>query len=369
MEKWIMRRFRTSFETRSLLSVLTTALAFFLARNGFAQPVDIANLESSILPGAAEIDLKVTAQSLLPKDVLAERIKHQFSDVRRRMAASGRTPKEIDTAEDNFRKSQLAVRQLNLKISFDAGHFLYSSTSTEDEDISNGSQRTIVYYNGKFTFSLLGRTLRISSGKDLRYIHYFPLISSNLLDTKIVTELKNKPDDMPAAKNPKSIPCNVFVRRYDRTEIAQYVPGYCQLVSTKHGNQLSKAMVWSDSEPIELISLKDHMKLGDWVLAKSAMHQVFYDYESGGKKIHAVDVQTTYRITKVSDKYSGFTAKALLEEMRVDDPVVIELDGKPQQIVNFRRMDAELMKYFEESDDSLWLPRITVGVVSAGLAW
>jgi hypothetical protein len=318
-------------------------------------PVGVA---PAILSSTPCLKFRLTRENILPAKLLNSKIERQVKEVSRQWKQAGRSDANIAEGVSQLKADLQRRKQVyEITLQYDDERFYYEEHIIHNVDLDIPFDKIIVYYNGKYTYKLLGHGLYIYDHKDFSGVNFLPNFGRVAFgaapykppaDPKVL-EQYNLPDSRHNA--------DVYRSDIASNEIGGYGPGYAALNS----DSTPKTLYYlSPGNPAAITDYENYQtkNLG---LASRSIDTSFYFPDGDKLPTKTSERRDTQELISAKSEAVAFRAPDMLKLLRRDDPIVIENHSQVSKFqVDFEKYP-ELREYFVAEGPSLAL-RIGLGV-------
>lgn len=292
----------------------------------------------------------VTERNLLPQDVLSKRVEAEIAQMNKADAARGMDAATLKRNAEQYREHKL-FREKTFKVTFartpDKIYYEHEQSAGPPELW----QKQTLYYNGKATYILLGRTLHIRPGIDMVNVKYFPMFGAAIESYGVV-----RPPFGPSktSGNLSAVKCEAFIRDYGKDFFGKYVPGLADYYKSSGRPRLSRVRLM-DENPFREYTFKDYQDDRTFPLARTSTITDFL-IPTGAKKVSRTkEKETVLTLTSAEAAFPKFTQDNIAKMMRRGDPVVIEDTQGNRTYYAWMEEDMDkVLEYFKDSESN-WL--------------
>lgn len=303
----------------------------------------VAASSNRIKPPAFQITYRVTRSVTLPKSDWPKLIEADRKD----LISQGVEAKVADRmVADTLR--DLGRPPATYEVTFAHGprQFYYSENLIGKSLTEARKARRLVYYDGVQTFHLLGNTLNIVPGLDLRGVNFQPLFGAGFADLNLA--IPGQPnEEMTRMGWQKENFAMVFMSSFERDGFGSQVPGYVETTSVKGKTVFQAITVGHTTDFLSQLHFKHYREEPIGFLA----HQVEVHQFLTKSRLPA-DKPTPRELVKLDlvstrAEESSFRSPQIRELLRNGDPIFVG-EGSKRQPKLYQPHDAEITELFRD---------------------
>lgn len=326
-------------------------------------------MKRSVPQGPLLVRYTVTLRNLLPKHLLEQKMAAEIAATKREWTQAGHSPDDSARFEAGIRARYVRIRKLNVTFASDGAKLYYLEEPMSGDPAQRITGRFLTYYDGRRTYRLLGRTLRIKDRRSLSSFQYFPAFGISVFG---VAMFASPPDASFYAEYnlpDKPYRANVFWTGPSEDKFNVYVPGYVELSrSADDSYQLARLSLLHPNKPIDTIEFNGYMPRWLGMASKTTITSFFVPPgESFGSKTK--ERQITYELVSVERKFASFDRDALRELLRFGDPVVLEPAQGSQITLLYNLQDERIAQWLPPEPRSRLIGRVVLGCLTALATW
>lgn len=347
------------------ISMICPALVTQLAVAG---QVDYDELSRRTLVGdSATLEFQVEWKSDLSSTQRKARTESEVALVKQQWLEAGRSEESFKSIEAQLRIEMGVVkRKGKLLLSYSPNRFYYEFTPEAGAVDDPKNRLTLVYYNGVYSYRLLGRGVRVVQRPEYKDIEYFPLVGLRFWH---VTLFRKAADEGFFEKNKLPLtPFRADVYWFNSVggSIGTLVPGFAEGIVARGKAQLKTLYSYSPGHPFTRIDFSDYKAAGgNWIAHKCRM-TTFVLQEGSTTPSKQAREHTDYKLTAFRPEYNGFSTARLVERLRNGDPLVIEAatGGKAESMAIDKESSRFKEVFRDDSQGKSLLTKLIVALCS-----
>lgn len=315
-----------------------------LSGSALAGPDPIEAASSNVIKGPAfQLTYRATRSVILPKAEWPKLIEADRKD----LISQGVEAKVADRmVADTLR--DLARPPLTYEVTFAHGprQFYYMEDLVGESLTEARKARRLVYYDGVQTFHLLGNTLHIVPGLDLRGVNFQPLFGAGFADLKLA-QPGQPTEEMERVGWQKEKFAMVFMSSFERDGFGAQVPGYVETAAVNGKTVFQAITVGHTTDFLSKLRFADYKAEPVGFLA----HQVEIRQFLTKSRLPAAK-PTPRELVKLElisarAEESSFRSPQIRDLMRTGDPIFVG-EGSTRQTKLYQPDDAEIIGLFRD---------------------